>query len=297
MKGEAIMFCPNCGTEYTGNFCPGCGAPANPAQQPSQPTGKPRKPKKPLLTRWWFWVIMAIILVAFIASLFGSGDTSGQDQSDSQISIQNNAISDSQETLVQSAEESAEDLSNIETVYELGTGHYVAGIDIPVGKCDVTALEGGGNLSSSNIFTGGVNEIFGIDDGSGLYTDAFHGLKLPEGAVLNISGGLKIQLDFISVESGFSGRTYDEDRAIALSAGHYEANTDFDAGVYKIVAISGGGNLSSSNIFDGGVNEIFGIDDGSGLYTSEILNVDLPEGSELSVSGDLIVNLIPAIEN
>lgn len=298
MKGEEIMFCPKCGTEYTGNFCPGCGTPANSPQQPDQPTGKPRKPKKPLLKRWWFWVIAAIVLISFIASLFGGGDTDDNDQSnsqiDSQISVQNNV---SQEMPDQPVEESAEDLSNIETVYELGTGHYVAGIDIPVGKCDVTALEGGGNLSSSNIFTGGVNEIFGIDDGSGLYTDAFHGLKLPEGAVLNISGDLKIQLEFASIESGFSGRTYDETHAITLGAGHYEANTDFDAGVYKIVAVSGGGNLSSSNIFNGGVNEIFGIDDGSGLYTSEIWNVDLTEGTELSISGDLVVNLILAVEN
>jgi hypothetical protein len=283
------MKCPNCGTEYSGDFCPGCGAPANTKQKPpDQPPGKQKKPKKPLLKRWWFWAIIAIVIIIIIANSGGGNDVS---------SANSQETSTAQQTEETATPEPTENLSSIETLYELVNGHYVAGIDIPSGKCNVTAVEGKGNLSSSNLYNGGINEMFGIDDSSDLYTESFNGLKLPEGTTLNISGGLTIQLEYTSIDTGFSGRTYDEDNAITLGTGNYEAGIDFDAGVYKIVAVSGTGNLSSSNIYDGGVNEMFGVDDGSGFYTPEILNVDLPDGTELSVSGGVTVELILAIEN
>ena len=41
--------------------------------------------------------------------------------------------------------------------------------------------------------------------------------------------------------------------ALLLSLG-----IDFPAGKYDIVAVSGGGNVSSSNAFDGGINAVMG---------------------------------------
>ena len=68
------MKCPYCGRTFEGNFCPGCGAPANAvppqnyAQQPAGPgqwsgmpqTGgfPPAPRKKPCWKQWWFWVII-----------------------------------------------------------------------------------------------------------------------------------------------------------------------------------------------------------------------------------------------
>ncbi len=137
--------------------------------------------------------------------------------------------------------------------------------------------------------------MFGIDDGDGYYTEDFSGLELPEGTVLYVSGGLTIQLDYTTVDSDYSGRTYDEDNAIELGSGNYTAGTDFSAGVYKIIAVSGNGNLSSSNIYDGGVNEMFGVNDD--YYIDEILNIELPTDTELSVSGGVKIKLIPATIN
>ena len=42
--------------------------------------------------------------------------------------------------------EPEEDLSAVETEYTLGAGYYTAGIDLPVGKCNLTAVSGNGNI-------------------------------------------------------------------------------------------------------------------------------------------------------
>lgn len=48
------MFCQKCGAEYTGNTCPnGC---------------TPKKQKKPIFKKWWFWLIIGIIVVSIISS-------------------------------------------------------------------------------------------------------------------------------------------------------------------------------------------------------------------------------------
>jgi len=188
-----------------------------------------------------------------------------------------------------------EDLSAVQTEFTLTAGNYVAGIDIPGGTMNVEAISGTGNLSSSNMFSGGINEMFGIDDGSEWYTETFNNLKLPEGETLSLNNQLTIKLTYTKVTSNFTGRTYDDASAIDLGSGNYIAGNDFPAGIYKIVAKSGTGNLSSDNMFDGGVNEMFGIDNGTGFYNDQFINANLPDGTTLTISGGLSVTLIPAI--
>jgi hypothetical protein len=167
--------------------------------------------------------------------------------------------------------------------HTLTTGFYTAGIDIPVGTCNVTAVSGTGNLYSSD---GGINEVFGVDDGD---VRSFKGLKLRKNVCLTVSGELTVKLAYRSIEQGFSGRTYDKSRATKLSAGNYEAGSDFKAGIYKIVAVSGSGNLYSEDV---DVNEVVGLEEGD---APEIMNVDLPKGAGLSIEGDLTVKLIPEV--
>jgi hypothetical protein len=56
---------------------------------------------------------------------------------------------------------------------ELSSGHYTAGIDFPAGTYDIVAVSGGGNVSSSNMFSGGINAIMGVDTSSGMYEQVF----------------------------------------------------------------------------------------------------------------------------
>lgn len=224
---------------------------------------KTGKVKKPVYKKWWFWVLIVLALFVVIAIVGGSG--------------------------------SKEDLSKVAKQYTLSAGHYTVGVDLPAGTCDVTAVSGTGNLMSSNMSDGGVNEMFGIDDGTGLYTASFNGLKLPKDTVLTVTSKLVVQLDYSEITSSFSGRSYNDGAKVTVTAGNYTAGTDFPAGTYDIKAVSGNGSLSSSNLYDGGVNEIFGVGDGYfDVYNNEFINADFKDGDTLTVSGDLTVDLIPA---
>ena len=81
-----------------------------------------------------------------------------------------------------------------------------------------------------------------------------------------------------------------EAKTIKLSNGNYVAGSDFEAGTYDIVAVSGNGNVSSSNMFSGGINAVMGTRN-SDFYEKEYKNIKLPYGTELKV--DLVtINLI-----
>lgn len=231
--------------------------------------------------------VMMLSLVGCVSIESGDNNNGGSNDSGKENAVSN----DSKE---KEPEEVKDDFSDVELVYELSAGYYTAGIDIPSGRCNVFAVSGKGNLQSSNMFNGGVNEMFGIDEGMGLYTESFNGLKLPEGTVLSTNSGMVIRLEYSVIEGRASGRTYDTESAAELGAGNYLAGTDFPAGVYSFEAVSGNGNLTSTNLFEGGVNEMFGIDNGYGFYAQTIQNIELPEGTELSISGDLKVKMIPS---
>lgn len=281
----------------------------NSANNAVKNTGTPngRKPSKPWYKKWWLWVIIGFAIIVLIGVIAGSGDNdskqgsgSNKQQNEAQINNDDNEKNDVQpaEEVTQATEEvTTEDLDQIQTVYELSNGHYTAGIDLPVGRCNVYAVSGTGNVSSSNMYSGGMNEMFGVDDGEGWYTDTFNGLKMDKNVVLDVSGGVVIRLEYSKIDKGFSGRTYNEEEGFELSDGNYIAGEDFPAGIYRITASYGSGNLSSSNIFDGGVNEMFGIDDGYGWYSDQIDNVELSTGVELQISGGLGIWMVPATIN
>jgi len=294
--------------QQPGQFQSTNGLPNNPGQY-QQPSAK----KPPVYKKWWFWVIIVVVVLGIYGAATGgdgqsnqpkpddvaqSGDSGGKIDSDNEPdsstdtaddSAVNNGSSPDQNTNTQ-----APDYSQVATVYTLTDGHYTAGVDIPAGTCNVIAVSGGGNLSSSNMYSGGINEIFGINDGSGFYTSEFNGLRLPKNTVLSVSGRLVIELTFTQIQSDYTGREQNEEAAVELASGNYVAGQDFEPGVYTIIAVSGHGNLSSSNMFNEGVNEVFGIDDGSNFYTESIQNVRLNKNTELKVSGGLVVKLIPS---
>ena len=220
-----------------------------------------------------------------------SNNPPGNNSNNSNGGSDNNSNGGSDNTI---KEPEVDDLSKVETEYILSAGHYTVGIDIPAGRADITAVSGGGNLMSSDMFFGGLNEVFGIDNGLGLYTSEYKNLSLTKDLRLSLNFNLVIKMTYTSIDSNYSGRSYDETKAIELPTGSYTAGTDFPAGVYKIVAVSGNGNLISSNIFNGGVNEIFGVDTSYGIYNSQFLNAELKSGGTLTVSGGLVIRMIPA---
>lgn len=261
--------CKKCGAELPkgAKTCPNCSA-------------KVGSGKKILII-----IIIAVILLGIIASISGGdSDDPSNTPGINQSANENN----------DSGNKTDSDLSGVSKEYTLSAGYYTAGVDIPAGKCDVVAVSGTGNLSSSNLWSGGVNEMFGVDNGSGYYTESFNGLELPEDAELKVSGNLEIKLTYSELKSNYTGRTYDDSASVTLGSGNYTVGSDLNEGTYKVVAVSGNGNISSSNLFNGGINEVFGIDNGSGYYTEEFSNLKLEKDVTIEIKGNLKVKFIPA---
>lgn len=70
---------------------------------------------------------------------------------------------------------------------ELSNGNFVAGTDFDAGTYDLIATSGGGNVSSSNMYSGGINAIMGTAD-DGFYQKEYKNIKLPYGTELRIKG-------------------------------------------------------------------------------------------------------------
>lgn len=86
------MNCNVCGTVYDGKFCPNCGAPAvaegsNSSEQVVMNQTK-TKVKKPFYKKWWFWVIIAVIIIGAIGSSGNETDTSSDTGVDTSVSSQ-----------------------------------------------------------------------------------------------------------------------------------------------------------------------------------------------------------------
>ena len=181
---------------------------------------------------------------------------------------------------------------------ELSDGYYTAGIDFPAGKYDISVVDGNGNVSSSNLFDGGINTMMGVSEEYEMYQKEYKNISLPSGESLHVRGNLcvKIASDKASPDP-LQPRNQSISETLTLTNGYYVAGEDFPAGVYTITAIEGSGNVSSDNMFDDGLNAIMGVvDDNSryaDLYAKDYKNVDFKEGVTLKING-LTVELTPS---
>ena len=245
------------------------------------PTNTPTKKKKG--KKWLIIIIVVIVILIIIGAAAGSGTDTSQDPAQT-----TGQIDPAQDT--QPADESSEPATE-HFEADLTSGNYIAGVDIPAGTYNLTATSGSGNVHSSNMYSGGLNETMGTpaDD---FYTETFSNLKLPEGETLSLSSTLTLHIVSEDAQTGnMKSRTVGSEVQTDLSSGNYIAGTDFPAGVYNIVSTGSTGNVSSDNMYDGGLNEILG--DGSDGYSiKQANNIVLPEGTTLTISGTS-VQLVP----
>jgi len=150
--------------------------------------------KRPFYKSWWFWVLLAVFLIIVVAA------ASGGDKTSDQAGVSAPAGSPSQVQVSASAPASVPPASPaaVKADMQLGSGYYTSGIDFPPGKYDITAVSGSGNVSSDNMFSGGINSIMGVAEandviGGGLYEQTYKNVQLPEGVTLTVDG-VKIQL-------------------------------------------------------------------------------------------------------
>lgn len=221
-----------------------------------------------------FIVVAVIIVIAVIGAVFGgNGDSK---KSDSTPKSNEPAPSEEKSQVVEEHYE-----------IDLSAGNYTAGTDIPAGTYNLTATGGNGNVSSTNMYSGGLNEIMGTPADE--YTsDSFNGLKLEDGVILTLGGTVTLHLISENANvSGVSARSATDAAPIDLGAGNYTCGTDFPAGTYTIVATGGNGNVSSDNMYEGGLNEIMGTSN-DGYSITQFNNATFQDGNTLTVSGTTI---------
>lgn len=249
--------------------------------------------KKSIFKRWWFWVII-VIVVAGIGGASGSNNGEKEEkektitaQSDRKVSEDTKEDNDVKENNDVKEEAKTEPFET-----NLKAGYYTVGVDIPAGTYAFTAVEGSGNVNSSNMYSGGLNEIMAAQADEYSISE-FKNAKMEKGVTLNLSGTieLKISCDSASV-SEMEGRNNPLTEEVQLGSGNYVAGIDFPAGEYDVVAVDGSGNVNSSNMYSGGLNEIFSTAT-DGFSISEYKNAQMEEGVELSISS-CTVKLVPS---
>ena len=289
---KRIMKCPKCGSEQNGDFCNNCGTPLK--KQGDEKSSEKKLKKK--LKKWQIALIVVAVIVV-LAAIGGGGEDQGantgaNDQTTAQNTEDNQ--NETEENVSEPEPEKEEEPITEHFETDLTAGNYVAGVDIPAGTYNLTATSGSGNVSSSNMYNGGLNEIMGspADEYS---QETFNNLQLPAGETLSLGGTVTLHIVSEDAQtSNVKARTVGSETQTDLSAGNYTAGTDFPAGVYNIVCTGGMGNVNSDNMYNGGLNEVMG--DGSDEFSvHQVNNVSLPEGTVLTISGTS-VQLVPVGE-
>lgn len=262
---------------------------------PATGTFIPTKKKK----RVWPWIVIAVIVIGIIGASSGNKKSASNTETDGKTNIEQSSDKTTTEPDVTTPEqEAATDFSDVPTEYTLSAGQYYAGVDIPCGKFDLLAVSGSGNVSSSNIYKGGINGLYAKPgDGPDYYDEAYNGIKLPEGERINICDNLVVKITYSHIDAGFTGRTEDTANTITLIQGNYDVGTDIPEGIYTIRIKEGSGHIGY-NVYGGGLNETMaapGEAEGRSIsYIPEFKNAYFPAGDELTIRG-MTVELVPMI--
>lgn len=189
----------------------------------------------------------------------------------------------------------------------LTAGHYVVGIDIPVGTYSFFSKKGMGNLVASD---GSINAIFDYENQagnnigiSGLGTEELKNIYLNNGVIITVTATQEISAGCGDGEvSNMQSRNQDTLEAVELGYGLYSAGDDFLPGTYNIQWLEGFGNIQTDPYeIDYGINEIMGelsidntIDELSDkICIKQYNNLTLKEGDILKIN-DIKVKLIPS---
>ena len=231
-------------------------------------------------------LVVVVILLAFsvIASIIGSNEKKEHSAP---------SMGQKADDIAEASKEAPVEPETISVNMDLGSGNYIVGIDIPEGRYNITAVSGSGNVSSDNMYNGGINAMMGTEEANAdydLYEQEYKNISLTDGVRLSISGGVVVNLQCGSASGKpLATRKQAITDTVELSNGNYIAGHDFPAGTYTITAISGGGNVNSDNMYQGGINAIMGTadlnSDGWMLYEQEYKNIEFPDGTNLSIDG------------
>ena len=116
------------------------------------------------------------------------------------------------------------------------------------------------------------------------------GIIIVMGIVATIITATQPKINYMSSSPTATMNNKSLSNSSVLSNGVYVAGQDFKGGKYNIIAVSGSGNISSSNMYTGGVDGEISSDN-NGAY-KEYRNIKLPNGTKLTISGDVSIKLV-----
>ena len=231
------------------------------------------------------------------------------------VQIKDCIIEESNVSVKANTKKSGKDTEGLSTT--LTAGHYVVGIDIPIGTYSFFSKKGTGNLYSNN---GAINEIFDYENQAGeslkeygvenFGTEELKNIYLSEGVVVTVTGTQEISAGCDDgLVSSMTNRNQDELEELEIGYGNYGANDNIPSGTYNIIWLEGSGNIiSDSANTDNSINEIMGnpdkLDTGNEfdatlnkitdeLYIQEFHNFTIEEGDILKIP-DIKVRLVPS---
>ena len=116
------------------------------------------------------------------------------------------------------------------------------------------------------------------------------GIIIVMGIVATIITATQPKINYMSSSPTATMNNKSLSNSSVLSSGVYVAGQDFKGGKYNIIAVSGSGNISSSNMYTGGVDGEISSDN-NGTY-KEYRNINLSNGTKLTISGDVSIKLV-----
>lgn len=177
----------------------------------------------------------------------------------------------------------------------LTSGHYVAGVDFPVGSYMVYAEEGFGSFRSNHYGGRGyVNQLLGVGEGvPDRYAPQMGEVFFPKGTMVSFDG-LTIRMESKAADvKNLSERENTLTETVQLELGMYTAGKDFEPGIYDVVAVEGTGSVVSSNDVAGISNAMSASPEGS--HQVRIYhNVILAENTTIQVGDGLTIQLVPS---
>ena len=128
-----------------------------------------------------------VVIVVFVIGL-GVGVAIGGSSSATTVSATTNSTSNSTNTNTTASSTTSTSQVTATKPVTLTSGNYTAGKSFPAGTYTVEAISGYGNVSSSNMYAGGLNQIMapaGTQDSSAIST--YKNAKFPAGTTLTVS--------------------------------------------------------------------------------------------------------------
>lgn len=185
LLAHRAQICAKLGIENTPPHLPNRGGADQDKSQPINLTSLSATAAKS--NRSAIWITGLSILCILILYCYGDARQQIDDLAD-QLAAANTIISGQSDQIDKLQAMVAGTDPAPQQTYRLSSGYYTAGKDFLAGTYDIEAVKGHGNVSSDNMYSGGINAVMSEKSKEGFYEQKYSNISLPEDTQLHIDG-------------------------------------------------------------------------------------------------------------